>query len=86
MYSPQRGSKLRTPERDNAAPSPLRALSPFVDAIKSAQSKANRDFESFYGNLMSRLTPKTSAVIKNVFLLLRILKILSLFFNVEPHL
>ncbi|KAG1474387.1 hypothetical protein G6F56_000386 [Rhizopus delemar] len=61
MYSPQRGSKLRTPERDNAAPSPLRALSPFVDAIKSAQSKANRDFESFYGNLMSRLTPKTSA-------------------------
>ncbi|KAI9268805.1 hypothetical protein BY458DRAFT_511104 [Sporodiniella umbellata] len=61
MYSPQGGSKLRTPERDYVAPSPLRALSPFVDAIKSAKTKANKDFESFYGSLMSRLTPKTSA-------------------------
>jgi hypothetical protein len=57
MYSPQ------TPERDNAGSStPLKALTPIVDAIKSAQSKATKDFESFYGNLMSRLTPRTTTV------------------------
>ncbi|KAG1046547.1 hypothetical protein G6F43_010973 [Rhizopus delemar] len=55
MYSPQ------TPERGNVGSStPLKALTPIVDAIKSAQSKATKDFESFYGNLMSRLTPRTT--------------------------
>lgn len=57
MYSPQ------TPERGNVGSStPLKALTPIVDAIKSAQSKATKDFESFYGNLMSRLTPRTTTV------------------------
>ncbi|KAG1057502.1 hypothetical protein G6F43_000673 [Rhizopus delemar] len=60
MYSAQKSPKIRTPEQDNIASSPLRALTPFVDVIKSAQTKATKDFESFYGNLMSRLTPKTS--------------------------
>ncbi|KAL4213409.1 hypothetical protein AB4K20DRAFT_1886514 [Rhizopus microsporus] len=60
MYSPRRNPVIRTPERNTISPSPLRALTPFVDAIKSAQTKATKDFESFYGSLMSKLTPKTS--------------------------
>ncbi|KAG0740676.1 hypothetical protein G6F57_011106 [Rhizopus arrhizus] len=60
MYSAQKSPKIRTPEQNNVASSPLRALTPLVDVIKSAQTKATKDFESFYGNLMSRLTPKTS--------------------------
>lgn len=62
MYSAQKSPKIRTPEQNNVASSPLRALTPLVDVIKSAQTKATKDFESFYGNLMSRLTPKTSNV------------------------
>lgn len=62
MYSPRRNPAIRTPERNTISSSPLRALTPFVDAIKSAQTKATKDFESFYGSLMSKLTPKTSTV------------------------
>lgn len=67
MYSPRRtatddyDTMLRSPERSNMAASPLRAIaSPFYKAVKTAQSKASRDFDKFYGSLQQKLTPRTS--------------------------
>jgi hypothetical protein len=42
--------------------SPLRALTPIVDVIKTAQTNASRDFDRFYDNLWAKITPRTSNV------------------------
>lgn len=61
MYSPKRNEP--TIERNDTISSPLRALTPIVDVIKTAQTNASRDFDRFYDNLWAKITPKTSNVI-----------------------
>ncbi|KAI9485928.1 MAG: hypothetical protein EXX96DRAFT_465455, partial [Benjaminiella poitrasii] len=52
---------IQTPERSSVVASPLRAIAtPIYEAVKSAHSKATRDFDRFYGNLQAKLTPRTS--------------------------
>lgn len=54
MYSPNRNNQ------PTSVSSPLRAFTPIVDVIKTAQTNASRDFDRFYDNLWAKLTPKTS--------------------------
>lgn len=49
MYSPKRTERNDT--------SSLGALTPIVHVLKNAQSNASRDFDRFYDNLWSKLTP-----------------------------
>lgn len=60
MYSPKRNEP--NIERNDVISSPLRALTPIVDVIKTAQTNASRDFDRFYDNLWAKITPRTSNV------------------------
>ncbi|KAI7904877.1 uncharacterized protein BX663DRAFT_331096 [Cokeromyces recurvatus] len=66
MYSPNRvdggyGSIIKASEKPGLVASPLRTIAtPIYEAVKSAHTKATRDFDRFYGNLQAKLTPRTS--------------------------
>lgn len=71
MFSPNRRNEddydhmFTTPERTSITASPLKTIaSPFFEAVKSAHSKATRDFDRFYENLQATLSPRTSEVKK----------------------
>lgn len=56
-------SPIRTENRGSGT---LGALSPIVQVIKNTQSNASRDFERFYDNLWSKITPRNNNVKRNM--------------------
>ncbi|KAI8993333.1 hypothetical protein BDB01DRAFT_877791 [Pilobolus umbonatus] len=64
MYSPKRkesySSILKTPDRSSLLNTPSNPFTPLVNVIKSAQSKANEDFDRFYGSLWATITPRNT--------------------------
>jgi hypothetical protein len=69
MFSPSRNEDcdpvLNTPGR--IMTTPLKAItSPFYEAVKSAHSKATRDFDRFYETLQATMSPRTSEVNINI--------------------